>query len=33
LGEERLRGRRTEEREESGGTGKISTADGAQVLG
>jgi hypothetical protein len=33
LGEERLGGRRTEEREESGGTSQIPTANGAQVLG
>jgi hypothetical protein len=33
LGEERLRGWHTEEREESGGTGQILTADGAPVLG
>jgi hypothetical protein len=33
LGEERLGGRRTKEREESGGTGQILTADGAPVPG
>jgi hypothetical protein len=33
LGEERLGGRRTEEREESGGAGQILTDDGAPVLG
>jgi hypothetical protein len=32
LREERLRGRRTEEREESGGADQILTADGAQVF-
>jgi hypothetical protein len=33
LGEERLGGRCTEERVESGGAGQIPTADGAPVLG
>jgi hypothetical protein len=33
LGEERLGGRCTEERLESGGAGQIQTADGAPVLG
>jgi hypothetical protein len=33
LGEERLRGRRTEEREESDGAGQIPMDDGAPVLG
>jgi hypothetical protein len=33
LGEERLGGRRTEEREESGSAGQIQTDDGAPVLG
>jgi hypothetical protein len=33
LGEERLGGRHTEEREESGGAGQIPTDDGAPVLG
>jgi hypothetical protein len=33
LGEERLRGRCTEEREESGGVGQIPMVDGAPVLG
>jgi hypothetical protein len=33
LGEEMLGGRRTEEREESGGDGQILTDDGAVMLG
>jgi hypothetical protein len=33
LGEEGLEGRRTEEREESGGAAQIPTDDGATVLG
>jgi hypothetical protein len=33
VGEERLGGRRTEEREESGGAGQIPMDDGAPVLG